>query len=88
MIFIDLDAKDELTPQNMRQLVARARRMLPRAITRSLRPRSNGELCRTTSASHEGRPISWRGSAFMCVRENLAMQDENLTADMVEGGIC
>ena len=33
MIFIDLDAKDELTPQNMRQLVARARRVLPRAIT-------------------------------------------------------
>ena len=48
MIFIDLDAKDELTPQNMRQLVARARRVLPRAITRSSRPRRDGELCRTT----------------------------------------
>ena len=88
MIFIDLDAKDELTPQNMRQLVARARRVLPRAITRSSRPRRDGELCHTTSASHEGRPISWMGSAFMCVRENLAVQDENLTADKVEGGVC
>ena len=48
MIFIDLDAKDELTPQNMRQLVACARRVLPRAITRSSRPRRDGELCRTT----------------------------------------
>ena len=28
------------------------------------------------------------GSAFMCVRENLAVQDENLTADKVEGGVC
>ena len=51
MIFIDLDAKDELTPQNMRQLVACARRVLPRAITRSSRPRHDGELCRTTGSS-------------------------------------
>ena len=32
----------------MRQLLARARRVLPRTITHKSRPRRDGELCRTT----------------------------------------
>ena len=66
MIFIDLDAKDELTPQNMRQLVACARRVLPRAITRSSRPRRDGELCRTTTFFEISNP-RWE-CAFKVVR--------------------